>query len=894
MSTLVRQSIKIALTPANQLDGHYLDGNTPSSTPGFAWDTVDSILQVQVGTTPTFTWGATFLNVPVGFTPVYGWKPGFAPPAGFTLNTSTGAISYSGSGVGSSTVVIRATYSTYIADSNAFIIQSIASQSTDTKPTTVPYALVVAVTGVTQVTLLVQPPADIKEGTVAASGLKEVRFRQGGSFIAAVAASPGVSLVLAGTDLGTVGAAGSTTQTGANWAMVAQGTQFGSTVDDGQYAMAQITGDFDIFCEVHAATGTTSTGTAGIAVRETMTAGSKALFNYLSATRVRARGRLNDNSGSTASNPVTGPTWGSFLWTSRRGDVLSSYYGSDSNNFALHDQRTLPMAAAVWVGLFGNAGVASASTLSVDFRNVCIQNLAPVQYVVNGLTAGSTYTFDCYGRDLAATPNDSAACTSVSITVPAVTDTTAPTVPGQPTVTAGSDTVLNLSWVGSTDTQTGVSGYNVYHSTTSGGTYTKINGATLISGLSYSHSGLTQLTTHYYKITAVDGSGNESAQSTSGNGTTNATPGADTTAPAVNNTGSAAGISTTVIRITHSASTDASGISQYRIYVSTTLGGTYIENTALRHTGLTVDFTGLTASTNRYFKLTGVDGAGNESVLSTVFTGTTLATPPTNILIKDINFNSGTTAGLELGHGNTPAIVTTNPRGGTYCMECFVDRINSPTNYRTEAAFNYNAPLFKTVYYGWSIWVPTTFAVNTFGPPNDTPWAIITQMHNSNSVTGDGNPVLSFQMYPDFHSTPVVQPLWMQILGDENRPIVNGSYRTKKSFFIGNVTKGVWMDIMVRVNWDYNIHVNDGGTGHGFCQVKFNDVLVVDYVGQISFSDTKGPYPQAGWYMGWESASRKDSNTQILMRFDKFAVAYESDGATWDTVSPAVRYGARH
>jgi fibronectin type 3 domain-containing protein len=66
-----------------------------------------------------------------------------------------------------------------------------------------------------------------------------------------------------------------------------------------------------------------------------------------------------------------------------------------------------------------------------------------------------------------------------------------------------------LTWNASTST---VSGYNVYRSTVSGSSYTKIN-SSLVTTLSYTDSTVQNGTTYFYVTTAVDSSGFESADS---------------------------------------------------------------------------------------------------------------------------------------------------------------------------------------------------------------------------------------------------------------------------------------------------------------------------------------------------------------------------------------------
>jgi len=66
-----------------------------------------------------------------------------------------------------------------------------------------------------------------------------------------------------------------------------------------------------------------------------------------------------------------------------------------------------------------------------------------------------------------------------------------------------------LTWNASTST---VSGYNVYRSTVSGSSYTKIN-PSLVTVLSYTDSAVQSGTTYFYVTTAVDSAGNESVYS---------------------------------------------------------------------------------------------------------------------------------------------------------------------------------------------------------------------------------------------------------------------------------------------------------------------------------------------------------------------------------------------
>jgi len=64
-----------------------------------------------------------------------------------------------------------------------------------------------------------------------------------------------------------------------------------------------------------------------------------------------------------------------------------------------------------------------------------------------------------------------------------------------------------LSWNASTST---VSGYNIYRSTLSGGSYLRLNSSP-VAGLSYTDSTVQNTATYYYVTTAVDNIGIESS-----------------------------------------------------------------------------------------------------------------------------------------------------------------------------------------------------------------------------------------------------------------------------------------------------------------------------------------------------------------------------------------------
>ena len=89
-----------------------------------------------------------------------------------------------------------------------------------------------------------------------------------------------------------------------------------------------------------------------------------------------------------------------------------------------------------------------------------------------------------------------------------LSDTTPPATPKGLNATSADKQVI-LTWTNNSETD--LAGYNVYRCASAAGTYTKLN-ASLLTNATYTDTGLTNGTTYYYEITALDTAGNESAK----------------------------------------------------------------------------------------------------------------------------------------------------------------------------------------------------------------------------------------------------------------------------------------------------------------------------------------------------------------------------------------------
>jgi len=161
---------------------------------------------------------------------------------------------------------------------------------------------------------------------------------------------------------------------------------------------------------------------------------------------------------------------------------------------------------------------------------------------------------------------------------------------------------VSLSWSAGATGGSAITGYKVYRGTSSGG-------ETLLTTLgnvtSWTDNGVTDGTTYYYKVTAVNSVG-ESARSNE----LSATPFAVApSAPTLTN--AAAGTGTVALTWSAPSSNGGSAISGYRIYRGTSSGGETLLTTAGNVTSWTD--TSVANGTTYYYKVSALNSAGESA-----------------------------------------------------------------------------------------------------------------------------------------------------------------------------------------------------------------------------------------------------------------------------------------
>jgi hypothetical protein len=170
-----------------------------------------------------------------------------------------------------------------------------------------------------------------------------------------------------------------------------------------------------------------------------------------------------------------------------------------------------------------------------------------------------------------------------------------PAPPATPTglaATAGSAQV-SLTW----SATTGATNYNVKRATTSGGPYTTV---ATVTTAGYTNTGLTNGTTYYYVVSAIN-AGGESSNSSQVSGTPNGPPAAPT------NLTAQFGNAQAVLSWTAGA-----GATSYNVKRSTTNGGPHT-TIATNVTTTTYTNTGLTNGTTYYYVVSSVNAVGESA-----------------------------------------------------------------------------------------------------------------------------------------------------------------------------------------------------------------------------------------------------------------------------------------
>jgi transcriptional regulator CtsR/regulation of enolase protein 1 (concanavalin A-like superfamily) len=218
------------------------------------------------------------------------------------------------------------------------------------------------------------------------------------------------------------------------------------------------------------------------------------------------------------------------------------------------------------------------------------------------------------GTRTATASGDSDAGNAHALALRGVTATAVPFAPGNLTATAVSTSQINLSWL---DNGTNETGFKIERKTGAGGTYAQI--ATVAANVTtYNDTGLTAGTTYFYRVRASSASGDSPYSSETSATTLTAIPSAPSGLAAT-------AVSSTQINL--SWTDNSSNETGFKIERKTGSAGTYAEIATVGAGVTSYSNTGLTASTNYFYRVRATNAAG-DSAYSNEANTTTLTTPP--------------------------------------------------------------------------------------------------------------------------------------------------------------------------------------------------------------------------------------------------------------------------
>jgi len=254
-----------------------------------------------------------------------------------------------------------------------------------------------------------------------------------------------------------------------------------------------------------------NTGGTSLTISSAMLSGSGFKMSGLTIPQTLAPAQtVNFTVGFTPSSLVS--EVGSITLKSNASDSVLTIALSGSGTVAT---RTISVSANSLN--FGNEVVGASTTQAVTLKNTGNSSVTVSQISVSG--TGFSATGGLSGATIAAgqtaqlgvvfaPPSTGSDAGKVTITSNASNSPDSITLAG--TGVSSTAHFVTLDWAASTTT--GVAGYNVYRSTTSGSAFARIS-STLLTALKYTDPSVISGKTYYYVVTAVSGTGVESGYS---------------------------------------------------------------------------------------------------------------------------------------------------------------------------------------------------------------------------------------------------------------------------------------------------------------------------------------------------------------------------------------------
>ncbi len=454
------------------------------------------------------------------------------------------------------------------------------------------------------------------------------------------------------------------------------------------FVYQQVSTNVEIIARVASIEATDPWAKAGVMIRSSLNGNAPNVFMQVTPGNGKMLSSRSHTAGETTGSAGTGalPLWVRIV---RSGNTFSAYSSTNGSSWTNSGSVTIPMPATTFVGLAGTAHNTGLLSTAV-FDNVTV-------------IPGSALT----------------------------PDTTAPANPTGLTGTGGLGFVT-LNWNDNADSDFDY--YDVYRGTSSGGPYTKINGSPVLTS-DYNDTAVSNGTTYYYVVKALDLSSNTSGNSNQASATTQS----DTTPPA-----NPAGLTSQVDFIVWkyvlldwnpNIEGDLAG---YDIYRGTSAGGPYSKiNPSLVTTSDYIDYT--IGSASYYYVVKAVDRFNNASGYSNEVSAIRPGGSGTILRQYWLNIGGGAVADLT-SNANYPD----NPTG-----QAEITNMEGPTNFADAYGSRIIGYVHPSVTGSYTFWVAGDDSSELWMSTSDNPANAVKIAYNTQYVNSR-----NWDQYASQQSTP--------------------------------------------------------------------------------------------------------------------------------------------
>ncbi len=258
-------------------------------------------------------------------------------------------------------------------------------------------------------------------------------------------------------DIGNVGAAGSSSESGGVVTLAGSGADIWENADSFHFRAQSLTGDGAIIARVASMGNTHPWAKVGLMFREDLTPGSREVMAYVTpGNRAGIQYRLTPG-GSSVAGPDVGSTLPVWLMLARAGDTFGAYRSDDGNT---------------WTSL---------GTINCDLPNNAYVGLAISSHAAGTMLTATLDHVELIGVEPPANP---------------------PAAPSHLASTSLSASTVTLTWV---DNSTDETGFSIERSPGFGGSFVEV-GTAAANSQAFNDAGLTANTTYSYRVRAQRGS----------------------------------------------------------------------------------------------------------------------------------------------------------------------------------------------------------------------------------------------------------------------------------------------------------------------------------------------------------------------------------------------------